>query len=182
MAALARKLRACSRCFIEHFALGGGGDHGESEGGISNGEASFTFPAMAGRRSRGASESRDKRRLGRSLALPELGFCRSLDALTLPLERLVGWQAKFPPNRHILLLPGGPEAVHGELEFAALVGATLRMVPSAELQIFNGSSVMRWQAHGNVECRVPNRGKCEVRIVNVEWQGNSRRWPAPRFA
>ena len=40
----------------------------------------------------------------------------------LAFERLVRRKTEFLSNRHILLLAGGPEAVHGELEFAAPAG------------------------------------------------------------
>lgn len=39
-------------------------------------------------------------------------------------------------------------------QLPALAGTTLRLVPYAEWQISNGSGVMRWQAHGNAECRM----------------------------
>jgi hypothetical protein len=52
-----------------------------------------------------------------------------------PLERLVRREFEFGADGGVLRLAGGPEAVHGKLDFAALVGTTLRLVPLAELQI-----------------------------------------------
>jgi 2-keto-4-pentenoate hydratase/2-oxohepta-3-ene-1,7-dioic acid hydratase in catechol pathway len=45
------------------------------------------------------------------------------------------WQAEFAAGAGVLRLAGGPEGVHGELELAALVGTTFRLIPCGELQI-----------------------------------------------
>jgi hypothetical protein len=44
-----------------------------------------------------------------------------------PFERFIRWATKSLPDGHMLLFAGGPEAVHGELEFAPLIGTTLRL-------------------------------------------------------
>ena len=48
--------------------------------------------------------------------------CPSQIPDALALEGLVRRQAEFGADGSVFLLGGGPEAVHGELEFAALVG------------------------------------------------------------
>jgi hypothetical protein len=60
--------------------------------------------------------------------------CPTQSPDAVALGGFVGWQVKLPANPGMLVSSGGPEAIHGELEFAALVSITLCLVPSAELQ------------------------------------------------